>query len=60
MAVGGVEAGVVVGQESVGEQIKNCADELRPVLLRVAHGATDMFDCSNVLLVAWLAHTHKS
>ena len=56
----GVEAGEVVGQEIVGEQIKNCVDKLRPVPLRVTRGVTDMCDCENTLLVAWLTHPHKS
>ena len=54
----GMEAGKVV--VIVGEQIKNCVDELTPAFLGGTHGATDMCDCDNALLVAWLAHTHKN
>ena len=53
--VRGLEAGVVVRQESVGEQIKNCVDKLRPVPL-----GRDICDCGNAPLIACLAHTHKN
>ena len=53
--VGRLEAGVVVGQEIVREQIKNCVDKSGPMPFGM-----DICDCGNALLVACLAHTHKN
>ena len=50
----------LVGEEIVREQIENCVHKLSHGLLGVTKVTTDMYYCSNALLVACITHSHKN